>query len=80
MLERCENLRIEPSAAAGLRGPHWLFETDEGRRYLIARDLMRLRAETTHVLWTTGGSLVPEGEYREFHERGQRELARELGA
>jgi D-serine dehydratase len=25
----------------------------------------------THILWTTGGALVPDEEYRQFHERGR---------
>ncbi|MFT3789752.1 MAG: D-serine ammonia-lyase [Rudaea sp.] len=70
-LERSEGLRIEPSAAAALRGPMRL------RQALRDADCTpgRIRATdiepATHVLWTTGGTFVPEEEYREFHERGR---------
>src|SRR5665213_3388387 len=34
LLQETEGMRIEPSAAAGFRGPRWLLETETGRRYL----------------------------------------------
>jgi D-serine dehydratase len=71
VLERTEGLRIEPSAAAGFRGPHWLLESEPGRRYLIAHGLSQCMEEATHILWTTGGAFVPDAEYRQFHERGR---------
>jgi D-serine dehydratase len=71
VLERTEGLRVEPSAAAGLRGPRWLLESEAGQRYLSSRGLCGCMDEATHILWTTGGALVPEAEYRSFHERGR---------
>jgi D-serine dehydratase len=71
VLERTEGLRIEPSAAAGFRGPRWLLESEPGRRYLIAHGLGECMEDATHILWTTGGAFVPNSEYRQFHERGR---------
>jgi D-serine dehydratase len=71
LLERTEGLRVEPSAAAGFRGPHWLLESEPGRRYLAAHGLSQCMEEATHILWTTGGAFVPDSEYRQFHERGR---------
>jgi D-serine dehydratase len=71
VLERTEGLRIEPSAAAGFRGPRWLLESAAGRRYLIAHGLSECMEEATHILWTTGGAFVPDAEYRQFQERGR---------
>jgi D-serine dehydratase len=71
VLERTEGLCIEPSAAAGLRGPRWLLESEAGRRYLIVHGLSECMEEATHILWTTGGAFVPDAEYRLFHERGR---------
>jgi D-serine dehydratase len=70
LLERSEGLRVEPSAAAGFRGPIWLLESTAGRQYLAEHLLMQRMHSATHVLWTTGGSLVPEEEHRRFSARG----------
>jgi D-serine dehydratase len=69
-LERTESIHIEPSAAAGFRGPHWLLSSKMGRTYLAERATSADLTRATHVLWTTGGAFVPEVEYRRFHERG----------
>lgn len=71
LLERAEGLRVEPSAAAGFRGPRWLLESALGEHYLIKHDLLGRVEDATHVLWTTGGALVPDEEYHQFHERGR---------
>lgn len=71
LLERTEGLTIEPSAAAGLHGPRWLLQSAAGREYLDRHGLQRHLAGATHILWTTGGALVPPEEYRRWHERGR---------
>jgi D-serine dehydratase len=71
LLEQSEGLRIEPSAAAGFRGPRWVLGSEQGRQYLANHDLLSSMADSTHILWTTGGAFVPDEEYREFHERGR---------
>jgi D-serine dehydratase len=71
LLEQNEGIRIEPSAAAGFRGPCWLLETEAGREYLAKRALSETMERATHILWTTGGAFVPDEEYRCFHERGR---------
>ena len=70
-LEDTERMQIEPSAAAGFRGPEWILNSDAGREYLERHALFEHRDQAAHLLWTTGGSLVPEDEYRGFHERGR---------
>lgn len=63
-LGRTEGLSVEPSAAAGLAGPRWLANAREGQAYL---DGCAIRtARPTHIVWTTGGSLVPEAEKQRF--------------
>jgi len=64
-------LRIEPSAAAGFRGPGWLLESEAGSQYLSRHELSRHMQKATHILWTTGGAFVPDEEYWKFHERGR---------
>lgn len=71
-LEQTEGIRVEPSAAAGFRGPQWLLDSSAGSKYLELHDALPYVREATHVLWSTGGSLAPEPEYRRWHERGRR--------
>lgn len=72
-LERSEGMRIEPSAAAGFRGPLWL-KSEAGRAYLERRQLTEHLSEATHLLWTTGGAFVPAEEYERFHAVGRQLL------
>ena len=79
-LEESQGLRIEPSAAAGFRGPQWILQSEAGSQYLARRGIVPEQlARATHILWTTGGSLMPEEEYRRFHARGRRESDLETG-
>jgi D-serine dehydratase len=66
-----EDLRIEPSAAAGLGGPALLLGSADGRDYLARHgiDADRL-ARSTHIAWATGGLFVPDDEYARFRARG----------
>ena len=50
LLDHTEALQLEPSALAGMAGPRW-----------IAR-----REGETHLVWATGGSMVPAAVMREY--------------
>ena len=76
-LKETEELRIEPSAAAAIRGPLWLLQSDSGRRYLSTNNLLTHLENATHILWTTGGSFVPDEEYHSFNERGRELTSRQ---
>lgn len=54
LLHASEGMRIEPSAAAGFSGPLQL------RNHVLAG------TGANHVVWTTGGLLVPEVQFEEF--------------
>lgn len=58
---RSQRFGVEPSAAACFAGP-LLLQTEPGRAYLERTGLDRRLDEATHILWTTGGSLVPDDE------------------
>lgn len=75
-LEASEGVYVEPSAAAGLRGPVWLQQSAQGRAYLQRHGMDRCMADATHVIWSTGGSLVPEVIRDGFRARGQALVAR----
>ncbi|MCZ4317424.1 D-serine ammonia-lyase [Aequorivita viscosa] len=63
-----EQIFLEPSATAGLIGPQTVATTD----YATKNNLNMENA--THVVWATGGDLVPDFERKEFYERGKNEL------
>jgi D-serine dehydratase len=73
-LERAEGMRIEPSAAAGFRGPGWVLGSAAGQAYLERRGLAHAMGEATHLIWTTGGAFLPAAEYEQFRQRGQQSL------
>ncbi|MFF3024894.1 D-serine ammonia-lyase [Gottfriedia sp. NPDC057948] len=63
-----EDLYLEPSALAGLIGPIKLFK--EGKNYLQKNNLVKKMENSTHVIWATGGSMVPEKMMKEYYQKG----------
>lgn len=68
-LKRTENIELEPSAAAGLHGPLLLENSSVGKAYLETHQINI--ANATHVIWSTGGSLVPATEMQRFQNHGR---------
>ncbi len=67
-----ENIRIEPSAAAGFAGPFYLCLSTGGQKWLADNRLADRLENATHIIWTTGGCLVPPAEFIAMTERGSR--------
>ncbi|PXX50107.1 D-serine ammonia-lyase [Aquitalea magnusonii] len=63
-------MAVEPSAAAAVAGPHWLCNSPAGQAYLAAHGLQGQLADSHHLIWTTGGALVPAEEHQRFRQRG----------
>ena len=61
LLQATEGLRIEPSAAAGFSGPGHLGDTALSC------------PGANHVVWTTGGSLVPDVQYQMYLDRAAKQ-------
>lgn len=61
-----ENIAIEPSAAAGFPG-FSLIQNHSDYFNKIGSEAMR---NSTHIVWATGGSMVPVGEMQQYIERG----------
>lgn len=70
MLEQTEGLRLEPSALAGAPGIARVLEENQGYRQRMGLDADRL-ACATHLIWATGGSMVPEAEMDGYLRRGR---------
>ncbi len=58
LLHHSENIQLEPSALAGMQGPLW-----------IGNDPSKL-SHATHLVWATGGSMVPQEEMQRYLEMG----------
>lgn len=67
----CESLEIEPSAAAGFPGPQWITSSEAGQRYSESHGLAPYLSNATHLLWSTGGSLVPHEDHRRLRAQAQ---------
>jgi len=70
-LEQTEGHRVEPSAAASFTGPDMLMHTSAGQTYLKAHGIADRMSQASHILWTTGGRLVPDDQYQGFRQRGR---------
>ncbi|UVE68439.1 D-serine ammonia-lyase [Burkholderia pyrrocinia] len=68
-VRRATGVELEPSAAAAVGGPGWLTRSSAGRDY-VRRHAIDMR-RSTHVIWATGGSLVPPEEHRRFQAHAQ---------
>lgn len=75
LLHVAEDIDIEPSAAAGFAGP-WRVLDDCPYRSAFGLDNDRM-ANASHVVWSTGGSMVPAAEMANYVTEGQR-LASEI--
>lgn len=68
-LKTSMGVEVEPSAAAGIGGPSWLSDSPAGQAYV--RDNGLDMSAATHVIWATGGSLVPPEELRRFQAHAE---------
>lgn len=59
-LKETEGIRVEPSACAGFAGLMGLYNTEEFKEYISANGLAQYMDNSTHIVWATGGGLMPE--------------------
>lgn len=62
-----ENIFMEPSAHAGIFGPIILI--NEGKQYINQNDLSSKMEQATHLIWSTGGNMVPSEQRRQYLEK-----------
>ncbi len=55
-----EDIFIEPSACASFEGPVKLLEYEETKNYIKKKALEDKMKNAVHIVWATGGRLVPE--------------------
>ncbi|KPU51237.1 D-serine ammonia-lyase [Bacillus wiedmannii] len=63
-----ENIYLEPSALAGMIGPVKVYKEDE---YLQKQQLTEKMKKGTHIVWGTGGSMVPEDVMSGYYKTGE---------
>jgi len=63
-----EKIYIEPSACASFTGPSTVESSAE---YLKKNGLEEKMTNSCHILWATGGSMVPDEEMKLYYERGK---------
>ncbi|WP_279029284.1 D-serine ammonia-lyase [Gibbsiella quercinecans] len=68
-LHRAENILLEPSALAGMAGPLRVL-ADTGYQAMHGFSPQRL-ANATHLVWATGGGMVPPEEMAAYLAKGQ---------
>ncbi|OCJ66556.1 D-serine ammonia-lyase [Agrobacterium tumefaciens] len=64
-------IRLEPSATAGFAGPDFVVNHLEGKHFCQQQGIGNLHG-ATHVVWTTGGSFVPQEQYECFLQQAAR--------
>ena len=62
LLADTEGIRLEPSALAGMTGPIQVIRNEVPKANLPT---------ATHLVWGTGGSMVPENEMNMYYETGK---------
>ncbi|MEX0495157.1 D-serine ammonia-lyase [Raoultella terrigena] len=68
-LAQAENIRLEPSALAGMAGPqHVCASAAYQQMHGFSSEQMR---NATHLVWATGGGMVPEEEMAQYLAKGR---------
>lgn len=64
-----EGIRLEPSALAGMVGPqHVCASADYQHMHGFSADKLN---NATHLVWATGGGMVPEDEMAQYLAKGR---------
>lgn len=71
-LNEIEQIQLEPSALAGMIGPVRLVQTKTGKDYLSRHNVTANMNKATHIVWATGGSLVPSQIMAEYIAVGKK--------
>lgn len=65
-----EEIFVEPSALAGAPGMFNLFMTNAGNKYVIDQGLTDKIQNASHIIWATGGNMVPQSEMSNYYQKG----------
>jgi len=65
-----EGIYVEPSALAGAPGVFKLFMSEAGQQYIKNHDLKGKMQSASHIIWATGGNMVPKAEMDDYYRKG----------
>ncbi|PVW11814.1 D-serine ammonia-lyase [Marixanthomonas spongiae] len=68
-LKDTENIFLEPSATAGFIGPPLMQKTEYAKKHKLPLH------NATHIVWATGGLLVPEEQRQHYYKKGCEQLS-----
>lgn len=74
LAHQTQGIRLEPSAAAGFAGPQFVVKHPQGQALCKELDIIDRLPQATHVVWTTGGSFVPQEQFDSFLEEASDRL------
>jgi len=77
LMHETQGIQLEPSALAGAPGFSRVLHEREGYRERIGVDAQAWQ-QATHIVWATGGGMLPEEEYRNYLAIGRNALLRPL--
>ena len=69
-----ENFELEPSALAGFPGVAKLFKDKNARKYLKENKIINNIKNSTHIVWATGGSMVPAEIKHNYYKKGKKNM------
>lgn len=69
LMQQSEGIALEPSALAGAPGTWHVLQEHQGYRQRLGLD-ERSMAQATHLIWATGGGMVPADEMDRYLSRG----------
>ena len=71
LLDKSEHITVEPSGCAAFAGAIALATFAGAREYLEKQGIgMQKLENSTQIAWATGGSMVPEEEYKKYYMQG----------
>ncbi|NLD34453.1 MAG: D-serine ammonia-lyase [Clostridiales bacterium] len=65
-----EGIRLEPSALAGMWGPVLAAKDPDFAAYIRRQGLQETMPRAAHIVWATGGSMVPAQELESYYRKG----------
>ncbi len=66
-----EEILLEPSALAGFYGPVQLLTQQSGLNYIENNNLQQKMKQAHHLIWATGGNMVPQEVMTGYYEKGK---------